>query len=928
MHTSTALILVLNSLGTATTNGEPDPVWVQQEIRVCGVVRDARDRAPVFGAAVRAIPQAPVTLSREDGTFCLEGLRPGTVRLGAERIGLMAQPAALELRAGDALEIELLMAPRAIELPGIVVTSQSVDWTIAPGTLQRIERAAVEHLQASSLADVLQLLPGQLATNPTLSGPRQSLLRQVPTTADAARANALGTSLVVDGVPWSNNANLQTDVTILNSGPGTLPPFASVAGRGVDLRTISPDEIESVEVIQGVPGVRFGDVTTGVIQVQTRIGARAPEVRLRANPNMLDVGITRGWGGVVPGSHGWGMTGNLAASQDDPRQTLDNFYRATTHLAWRSPRGLPGIPETSIRLQFWSTLDERRRDPDDLRNQIERESIDQGLRLTWDGGWSPERRTIPEVHWNFSMTASRQEGRYQSLVGRSITPITPAVADTMMFGTYGPSEYLNVTTVQGRPRQGYGRVETLWRMTGRPVRSIRVGGEWRHEENRGEGRQFDLATPPRQNYNVGDRPRSYRDTPPLQQVSLYAEAQAGGRLPHEIGTLVLTPGLRVDRVGNSVHPFGGSADAVIQPRINLGLRLAGGWAVRAGAGRLATTPPLTFLHPGPRYFDLINLNYFSPNPEHRRLLMTTRVVEPEPLSARPFLSDKAEVGFETPGAQRLGRGRITAFWERTTGAPGWDRELVLFPVDRFEVETPFPGGPPVIRPEPFRVDTFYSAYDRPSNTRNIWNQGIEFDIDLPEWPRLKTTALLSGAWTRTRATNTSQALNTGAFYFSSVPPQRVGVYRNDGQEGERLVTSLRLIHRAPEVGLVLSGLIQTLWMDRARRTDVDPFPLGYVDRTGVVTPLTPDAARSTAFQDLVRPVSEAYLAQDRPPPLWLLNLRLSKTLPAGMEASLFVNNVLASRPLHEDPRTLGFVRRNPPLFFGMELVSRLGASSR
>jgi len=886
---------------------------------VCGVVRLAGTGVPLQGVLVQLEGRNRWAVSGPDGRFCMNSLAGGVVVLAAERIGLVGIPVEVELAAGVQAHVDLIMSERALELPEVAVSAREGSRSSGPGSRSTIDRSAVEHLQASSLADLLQLVPGQVAGNPTLSGAQQSLLRQVPTTAEAAGANALGTSLVMDGAPISNNANLQTDLTILNSGAGSQPPFSSVAGRGVDLRSVSPDEIESVEVIRGIPSARHGDLTSGLILVQTRVGARTPEIRLRANPTLLDLGVAAGWGDGVQES-GWSATGTLTGAQDDPRQTLDNFYRGGIQLAWRSRRGLDGRPEATLRLHGWSTLDERRRDPDDTRDQIQRSSLDQGLRVSLLGGWSPGSGSSLRLSWTGSASVARQEGRYQSLVGRSITPVTTATTDTTVVGVYGPSEYLNVTTVDGRPVNLYTRVEgegTIRSRLGvhRPV----VGAEWRMDGNRGEGRQFDLAAPPRQNYNVGDRPRSFRGIPSLHVLSLYLEDRIAGEVAGR--RIDLGAGLRwdnLDPVGLTSGRFG----TEFQPRINASVEMADGVRVRAGAGRAAKAPPLAYLHPGPRYFDLVNLNYFAQDPAERLLILTTRVVEPSNEGARAFTADKWEVGLDV----RRGRASssLVYFDERTRGAYGWDRELVVIPVDRFGVADTPEGRPPLITPDPVRVDTFYSAYDVPSATRDLRSRGVEFTLDLPEWERLRTSLILNGGWTSTRVVSRARSIDAGAFFFSSSPPTRVGVYRADGSEGDRLVTAARFIHRAPDVGLLLSALVQTVWWDRRRATGVDPFPVGFVDRAGDFNPLTPEAARNPLNAELVRQPSDAYLARDNPPPLWLMNLRLSKTLPAGLEMSFFANNVLASRPLHENPRTGGFVQRNPPLFFGVELVARTG----
>ena len=97
----------------------------------------------------------------------------------------------------------------------------------------------------------MELLPGQLASNPTLNSPGKASLRQVQTDA----LNSMGTSIVFNGAPVSNNANLQIGNTAKDGSLNTS--FTSTAGSGTDMRQISVDNIESVDVIRGIPSVNM-----------------------------------------------------------------------------------------------------------------------------------------------------------------------------------------------------------------------------------------------------------------------------------------------------------------------------------------------------------------------------------------------------------------------------------------------------------------------------------------------------------------------------------------------------------------------------------------------------------------------------------------------------------------------------------------------
>lgn len=80
-----------------------------------------------------------------------------------------------------------------------------------------------------------------------------------------------------------------------------LPPtklnivFERIGIVRLDLRQFSADNIESIEVIRGIPLARHGDLTVGAILVQTRATAYKPQARLRLNPQTFESTLGAGW---------------------------------------------------------------------------------------------------------------------------------------------------------------------------------------------------------------------------------------------------------------------------------------------------------------------------------------------------------------------------------------------------------------------------------------------------------------------------------------------------------------------------------------------------------------------------------------------------------------------------------------------------------
>ncbi|HAY18674.1 MAG TPA: hypothetical protein DCY24_05685, partial [Rikenellaceae bacterium] len=120
----------------------------------------------------------------------------------------------------------------------------------------RIGQDAIAHIQPSSFADLLELLPGGRSVDPSFSTPKTIDLRAVSVSSGNYNTSSLGTRFLIDGVPVNNDANLQTTPAFSNYG-------SSFVNAGVDMRTITTEDVESIEIIRGIPSVEYGDLTSG-----------------------------------------------------------------------------------------------------------------------------------------------------------------------------------------------------------------------------------------------------------------------------------------------------------------------------------------------------------------------------------------------------------------------------------------------------------------------------------------------------------------------------------------------------------------------------------------------------------------------------------------------------------------------------------------
>ncbi len=780
------------------------------------------------------------------------------------------------------------------------------------GSSSIIDKSAIIHTQPTSLADVLQLIPGQLAVNPNLGAAQQINLRQIPSTADAGRANALGTQIIVDGVPISNNGNLQTDVTILNSSAGASPPFSSVAGRGNDLRQIPADNIESIEVVRGIPSARFGDLTSGLIIVNSRIGSFKPEVRVRLNPNLAQVAMFTGFTNRKK-NNTYNIGLDVLNARDDVRDNFNKYTRFQTQLAWQKFWNSDKTFTTTSIASFYKSIDALTKNPEDLRNQNEQNADDNGLKISTEGKWRANKKGITTLNYIASFTYSEQKAYYQSLITRDLFPISTATKDTTQRGVYGKSEYLNQTRVDGKPFNSYVRIEGTWlKNIWQFQHKIMAGTEWRYDVNNGNGRQFDVLSPPRQNYSVGERPRAYNEVPGLHQLGYYVEDKItktiGGKL------WILQAGLRFDNVAPT-SIFKSKYGMVAAPRINTAIEIQRGIWLRGGYGIAAKSATLNYLYPGIRYFDLVNFNYFATNPAERLVIITTKSINLDDQDLKPYQSKKYELGFDV---EKKGIGvNVSFFQETTTGAIGINREVKPFTYAKLVATSTPPNLPPVLNPVPIKIDTFFAAYDVPVNNRFIQNKGFEYDINIQEIKAIRTSFNITGAYIQTTSFDDGQFTDATKAYSGNTTPTRIGIYQSSAKiTSERLNSSIRLIHRIPKLNIVISMLWQTIWLSKSANDALSSLPIGFINKKGETIFFNTNEAEKPANKDLIRPVSN--LIPTSLPPLHLFNIRLTKEWAKGFGFSFYANNFLNIRPLHGDVNTGGLVRRNEALFFGAE----------
>ena len=201
--------------------------------------------------AVIILPEINISVSSDaDGLFSIPNMNPGDYKVSVQSLGYQTLETTITVVANKENKFDFTLLESNFRMQEIVVTAQVSKAGKATSSI--INKAAMEHLQTTSLADIMSLLPGATQQKPDLQG---------VSTASVRGGSSLGTAVIVDGAPMSNNANMQA-LKVGSTPTGSVSPTT-----GIDLRTITTDNVESIEVIRGVAPVEYGDMTAGAIIV-------------------------------------------------------------------------------------------------------------------------------------------------------------------------------------------------------------------------------------------------------------------------------------------------------------------------------------------------------------------------------------------------------------------------------------------------------------------------------------------------------------------------------------------------------------------------------------------------------------------------------------------------------------------------------------
>lgn len=931
-----------------------------------GKVVEKGNGQPIYMAAVVEKETGIYAVTDAEGAFELRGVKAGEHNFSVQILGYEEQTLHYNVRS-DISGIKVQLNVESLALDEVVVTAkEGGELTSA----SKISKQTIEHIQPSSLTDVMQLMPGSVTANPSLTSAGALSIRDIGSNT----ANAAGTALIVDGASFSNDANMQVMAAGTNAG-GTDANVASTAGSGVDSRQVSTDNIESVEIIRGIPSVVYGDLTSGAVVVKTKAGVTPWELRLKMDPKLKQVFVGKGIklgdkAGVL------NIDADYANAFSDVRTQSSAYNRVNFQAGYSNSFFNKSLTfNAKLRGNFSNATNKS--DADLQLDEITQEK-DRGVKLNINGKWIINKPWITNIEYLAAGGITDQLSRDKVYHGSAgYTPATAEMKEGEALAFFTDPQYYSDVSIFGLPVDAQARITAnQFGKWGRVTNKVILGAEWKMNGNAGTGKVFGADCPPQPGSASAFRERSYKDIPFLHRVTGYLEDNV--KVPIGSTQLEIQAGARFN--GIMAQNINTSNFRAIEPRFNARYEILHDskehreLALRAGWGKAFKMPSMIYLYPEDAYKDMVSFSYndFDAN-NYGISVITTKKQQTtnNELKVQQSRNFEAGVEFEIKKVS----GSVVFYKENMTNGYGFDTYYAPMPYRRYGYTWDASGAPspsslgsgafPVYSQGrlvdgkgtevPSIVDTTFMSYRKPTNDIINDKWGIEFTLDIAQIKPINTAINISGAYMNMKTTSAglTQKLYSGTVNNRTFP--YVGIYggsstMSTGSIRERLSTNVRFITHIPRIAMVITLTAQMVFMDRTLNIsefggNVLPYfydengrrvsgqealddtqhtkminPLYIMDRNGGISAFTREMEQDPAYENLILTTNTAnYYIRQSYPFYGMLNLRISKEIKKIATISFYANNFLNLRGRVTNSVTGYPADKNTPIYFGAEV---------
>lgn len=908
---------------------------------ISGKVVDAKTGEPVIGAAVNVEDTGIWAISDENGKFFLPDIRPGDYAVQFSCLGFVDKRLSFVVKK-DIPNLTIKLDQNTLALNSVVVTAERDKEGM--NTSLKFGANALNHLQMSNVTDISALLPGGKTVNPDLTTDNAVSLRSGGLAAGNA---AFGTALEVDGVRVGNNAS-----------------FGSMSGTGT--RNISTENVQSIEVITGVPSAEYGDLNSGMVRINTRKGLTPWNITFAVNPRTYQASASKG----IDLMKNRGVL-NVSAEWTRATQKLSSPYTSYTRRGFSA--SYSNTFKNVLKFEVGATGNiggmNTKNDPDAYKgtwSKVRDNVLRANTSLTWllRKSWITNLKLDASVNYNDNRSQDHAYGSSASML--------PAVHSELA-GYYLadrlPVSYFSDKVIDSKELDYAASLKYEWfKKSGKRLSKLKAGVQWKANGNVGEGEYYKDPSVAANGY----RPRPYSQYPFMHNVAAYLEEDY--TFPIGKTSLQISAGLRLENLFVKDTDYKNVSS--LSPRFNAKWKISDNLSIRGGWGVSEKLPSFYILYPVQKYRDIQTFGF-----SHGDSSSYVYYTQPYKMLFNENLkwqkNYNAEFGIEAYFLRTSVS--LVGFFNKTKNPYTYQNIYTPFSYNIMSV----PSGYTVPDNPEIRVDsqtgqvymrgsneefwtpmatkvtdkTFFES-QMPGNGDDIYRTGAELIVDFPEIAPIRTKFRLDAnyAYTHYIDNTLNWTYRTGWSHtsLSNRSYQYVGIYANGGESGtfngkesHSLNANLTAITHIPEARIVITCRLEMSLLSRFRNLsryqgkeyaynvnadgvesiggsiyDSNNYtairPVKYMDENGDVHDFTDKEASDPAFANLIIKSGNAYtFSQDGYGAYLSANLSVTKEIGDHVSLSFFANNFTNSRMYVTSKATGVSAIFTPAFYYGL-----------
>ncbi|MBQ4915099.1 TonB-dependent receptor [Maribacter sp. MMG018] len=804
------------------------------------------------------------TFTNMDGEFSLE-LPHKNFELELSLIGFKTEKIAVSTLP-DLSNVVITLKEDLLSLDEIVVTAKKTVSREGTSTY-KIGSQAIKQVQAMNLSDVLSLLPGNKIEQTDLTTTKQANLRS----AVPSKVNAFGTAIILDGAAISTDANMQTQ----NSG--SLSGGKSVVAGGVDLRSISLANVESVEVISGIASPKYGNISSGGILVKSKVGKSPYIVSANVSSTNYQASVAKGYDlnkfGILNSDLSY------AHSSGSPTERKLFYQSFNLGLRWKLPvfENLDWNHFTSLRVSH--SDDGNRHEPEEVyKNEADVKST--SYQATLSGNFKSS--LLGKLNYNFSGSVVDQHSYYDTYVINGPFPIIEAIESGTYTTGFSPTAFNQTRDIKGRPVNLNGRLDATQNLSFKNLDfNFETGLQYTFDDNTGSGRVATGNIAHTQDV-VGSRSATFEKIPASKTFSAYHQTIIKRKAENSKQQLNL--GLRYD---NMLERYN-----LISPRMSFSSNHHN-FTGRVAWGVSYKAPAMIQLYPGRSYIDYINYQYYAENPDERLAVVTTYIYQPTNEHLKPNYSDVKEVGFDwSPSFMNL---NVTYFKKDMRRGINTTEELLLLPKVIYEVVDAPTGQQPTVEPTG-------EVYNIPRSVNVMKNNyyestdGVEVTLNPERIKATNTEFNFRYSYLKSVVTDKGFNINKSAYVVGD-NSVRFGVYENALRKAVRSFGTVTLIQHIPSLRFVLTLSAELNFKESSDYIGTSLYPFAYYDTDGNYIAIPEENRTDPEFADLKK--NDNTYTTVSTPFYSNFNLQIRKETKQGHSFSFFAINAPWYNPTYD-----------------------------